>query len=85
LPGVRAHRVLRRPAEIVGNALVDTQTLLARLERLNSKLGGRADAESEWPAHVRKALPKARLHGFYLGLSDYGWLEQLGHDDCAPV
>jgi hypothetical protein len=70
---------LGRSAEIVGNALVDTQTLLARLDRINFKFGERA--ESDWPAHVRKALPKARLHGFYLGLSDYGWLEQLGHDE----
>lgn len=65
----------------MGNALADTETLLARLERINSKLGARADIETAWPAHVRKALPKARLHSFYLGLSDYGWLEQLGHDD----
>ena len=65
----------------MGNALADTETLLARLERINSRLGARADSDAAWPTHVRKALPKARLHGFYLGLSDYGWLEQLGQDE----
>lgn len=59
----------------MGNALTDAQALLALLERVNSQLRARADGS--WPESVRKALPKARAHGFFLGLNDYGWLEAL--------
>jgi hypothetical protein len=59
----------------VGNATTNPRELCALLEQINSKLGERA--ESSWPEPMRKALPKARANGFFLGLNDYGWLESL--------
>ncbi|KAJ1622197.1 hypothetical protein T492DRAFT_1064134 [Pavlovales sp. CCMP2436] len=61
--------------DIVDAHLLDARALLGCLERVNAKLGERADAS--WPAPIRKALPKARAQGFFLGLNDYGWLESL--------
>ena len=77
-PTNAADRHARAHADIVGNALIDARALLALLERINVQLGERALAS--WPEPVRKALPKARAYGFYLGLNDYGWLEAL----CEP-
>lgn len=61
---------------------MDAQALLAVLERVNTQLMGRTEAS--WPQPVRKALPKARANGFFLGLNDYGWLEALSGSTVAP-
>ena len=51
--------------------------LYAMLMRVNEQL--RVQPTSSWPDRVRgKPLQKARQHGLFFGLSDFGWLDMLG-------
>lgn len=50
--------------------------LLTMLRRVNEQL--RRRPRGAWPERLSKALDKAALHGLYLGLDDYAWLDMLG-------
>lgn len=66
------NRLFQHPAtESVGTAA----ELLKQLQTINAHLAARP--RSEWPSRLHKSLEKAQAHGFWLGLGDYAWLDQL--------
>ena len=49
--------------------------LFESILRLNTSLGRLP--KKTWAARVHKALDKANLHCFWLGLDEYAWLDRL--------
>ena len=56
-------------------SVVNEDDLLKRILKVNEILG--KTSKKFWSSRVHKALEKACLHEFWLGLNDYAWLDRL--------
>ena len=55
--------------------VVSSDDLYARMLRANDRLRGHPP--TAWPERMQKPLEKALVHGLFLGLDDFEWLEGL--------